>query len=150
MSDDTREFHTRLDGGWLRWVVALLWVGAWVGLWYWGRQQVPWADRVMIAASPVGLALAGLIVSFRRELHAGPYGIVITTWPIPLFEQRMARPDVLVVAVAKRPRRRRVWWDVVAQTRSHGYRKLTRPFADNDGAEAAATAIRAALDRPVS
>ena len=86
-------------------------------------------------------------MSFRREMHAGPYGIVITTWPVALSELRLPRPEVLVVAVAKRTRRRRELWDVVAQTRHHGYRHLTLPFADNDDADGAAAAIRAALDR---
>jgi hypothetical protein len=141
------EFHTRLDAGLLRWFVALLLVGAYAGGWYWAFTQVGWANRAFGSALPVFLALVGFVLAFRRELHAGPYGIVITTWPVAFAETRLARPDVLVVAVAKRTRGTRVVWDVVAQTRSQGYCKLTRPFRDSVTADAAASEIRAALDR---
>jgi hypothetical protein len=143
--NEVQEYHARLDRGLLRVVIAVLVSAAFAGAWYWGRTQAGWPDRPFLSALPVVGVLVLLILAFRRELHVGPYGVVMTTWPIPLAEVRLARPDVLVVAVAKRPARR-VRWDVIAQTRSQGYQRLTLPFADNESAERAAAAIRAALD----
>jgi hypothetical protein len=140
------EFHARLDRGVLRFLIAPVLVGLYGAGWYFAVTELGWSNRAFGGALPVILAVGGLVLSFRRELHVGPYGVVVATWPLPIDEVRIARPDVLVVAVAKRAGRRRDQWDVVAQIRGEGYRKLTRPFLDHESAERAAAAIRAALD----